>query len=378
ESGAWGPPQVRDASFALQAELARQERPRADRAETLVHLGVGTVTAAVQAPESGVLFVGGESGRVVAFEPRVGSVGVVDTLGGPVTALAVTVTGRYILAAHQQGPKLNLLNCYRLSAGGASTVLGDCSFPSGAAILLSPIVAFDLGELLAACRDRHQPTSFALFRGPDLRAGTVQLRVDPTADDWSDTASNPLGPSAELLFSIESNGSVSARLLSFDGGWLSYSAFRPQGGEILLDTSNITIDWTPAAHPESSIGTPLLSWLNGRDGPVEFTGLSAEKALYWLRVQLPPQEFRRERLLATGCPEGYRCAALLRPGMIAGVTASNRVIWLRAAADKLEEWRPPVKLGRTSPAVACFVSAATSELLVVLQNGGLLRVPLPS
>src|SRR5207253_10673635 len=104
ESGIWPPPQIRDAGVALQAELARRERPRPDRAETLINLGVGTVTAAVQAPESGVLFVGGESGRVVAFEPRVGSVGVVDTLGGPVAGLAVTVTGRYLFAANQQGP----------------------------------------------------------------------------------------------------------------------------------------------------------------------------------------------------------------------------------------------------------------------------------
>src|SRR5262249_8501369 len=72
----WSPAVVSDADFALRASL--KQRPRSDkpspRPTAVISLHAGTVTAAVQAPESGDVFIGFRDGTVIRYDPDGGVV----------------------------------------------------------------------------------------------------------------------------------------------------------------------------------------------------------------------------------------------------------------------------------------------------------------
>jgi hypothetical protein len=164
--------------------------------------------------------------------------------------------------------------------------------------------------------------------------------------------------------------------------WLLFESHRLHRIEARQDTSflgrsyrQIPLNWRPQAHPENSIAMPPVSCFRVSIDEWELTGLGEAGGIYWLRLKIDAQTLECPRLLATNCANGYRCATLVRPGVVAGVTAENRLIWLRAESDRLKEFAPSQRLPSTSPAAACFTSRATEELLIVLQNGTLLRMP---
>jgi hypothetical protein len=71
---------------------------------------------------------------------------------------------------------------------------------------------------------------------------------------------------------------------------------------------------------------------------------------------------------------GYRAAAIVRHGLVAGV-AADRIEWLRPGRGFARKGETRIEVPR---AVACFVSQPTGELLVVSADGTIEPVPLPT
>jgi hypothetical protein len=101
-------------------------------------------------------------------------------------------------------------------------------------------------------------------------------------------------------------------------------------------------------------------------------------ALYWSEVTRWLHQPPGTQTLSFVAPGGFRAVAIWRPRQVVGVTATNRVLWLRVKAGRLHEWAPAVDVPTVARAVACFPSRSTNELLVVVEDGHLARIPVPA
>src|SRR5207253_488586 len=89
-SSMWAPAVVSDAQFAARA-AARVETPAPTPvARTVLRARIARVTAVCQAPHSGDVFVGFESGEVVCFRPSSGEVLPVTGEGALILSLATS------------------------------------------------------------------------------------------------------------------------------------------------------------------------------------------------------------------------------------------------------------------------------------------------
>jgi hypothetical protein len=226
---------------------------------------------------------------------------------------------------------------------------------------MSPTIVQDHGDSLIVVRDAEYDAGVIPLRGALLVADPE--REHP--DDWSDAEFELLLPvgwaaGAELFVFFRS---VVLGIQRFDGS--------PQ--------HLCAIGWIPRPCTLlNALPVPPLSWLLTPGVRVEFAGLGPEDAVAWTRIDMSAGKPKRETLVSSSFPDACRCTALIRPGTLAAITARNRIMWLRADGHLLVELAEPVDLGRTSPAVACYSVDATRELLVLLADGALARVPVPA
>jgi hypothetical protein len=134
----------------------------------------------------------------------------------------------------------------------------------------------------------------------------------------------------------------------------------------------------PDPAPGSTLYTPPVAWLISSPHHVDLAGLFDNATLYWSEVSCDLTGEIGVRTLAYVVPGGFRAVAVWRQGQVIGVTATNRIMWLRARSQRFEEWAPGVEIPAPARAVACFPSRRTNEMLVVLDDGGLVRVPVPA
>lgn len=361
ENRVWEAPVVRDAVVALKA--LQKKPPHADRRErslSMLQLRASNVTSARVAPSSGDVFAGFESGEIAGFRAAETRVFVVGQCRGPISALATDMQGDLVVAEYESDGEVWLQSFYRAGAAdfrpGSSRQLSTDQ-PTG----LAPLI---IGHVLV--RSGPDSEDLSLYRGADL------LPVHTCDPDNEGTWPIDL-PLPEQL-----PGCPGAAVLVFEKGGV-HAAWFEVGKKVkfhLIEGKNV--DWLPSQPPEVTLHKPRLAW--GHDGPgiVEIAGLNESNALYWLRLSLGARQNEKLKLLATGCKEGYRTASLMKNSRVVGITRDNRLIWLRAAADRLDQWAPSVRLPSTSPAAACFYTRPTEEILVFLGNGYLVRVPVPS
>jgi hypothetical protein len=121
-----------------------------------------------------------------------------------------------------------------------------------------------------------------------------------------------------------------------------------------------------------------VAWLVASPGQVELAGLHDNAALYWTEVTRRLNQPLATRTLTFVAPGGFRAVAIWRPGEVAAVTATNRVLWLKTRGGRFEEWALSADVPAVARAVACLPSRSTNELLVVLEDGHLVRIPVPA
>ena len=223
-----------------------------------------------------------------------------------------------------------------------------------------------LGEPLTLVRDGPGPLDLSAYRGSDLLA--LRTAEHDEADDW------PL----DLPLPKELPGRPGTPFLVMQKGEITSGPARTATRRACSAWRAVPADWVPHLPAGSTLSKPPATWHHHASDRLEIAGLNDEQALYWLDLRITANSCRVEQMLATGCREGYRSVKLIRPGVMVGVTAKNRLVWLRTTGDRLTEWAPPVPLTSLSPAVAAFFSQPSQELIVLLANGYLLRVPVPA
>jgi tetratricopeptide (TPR) repeat protein len=360
-TGNWEPPVVNDVTFAVRRSPLRLKNPSTERPATFLSLGTGTVTAVGQALNSGEIFVGFENGRLVSFHPASSRVTSIAEWNQPVTAIAVDNKGEFLIAARHEVEHHHLTS-FRLS-DNTFLHMADRYLEGYDELRLAPwIMPTDDGSYLAIARKSAPDQPPLAIHGVDLllRHETKTDCTDPQCLDL--LLPRPLWSPHPLWLVLESH-----RLHRVES--------RPNTELFGRSAGQIPINWRPEAHPENSVTAPPVSSYRVNGVEVELTGLGEVAGIYWLRLDVGQDILECRRLLATNCENGYRCVTLIRPGVLAGITSQNRVIWLRAEGDRLKEFAPSQRIPSTSLAVACFSSPTTEELLIILQNGSLLRMP---
>jgi tetratricopeptide (TPR) repeat protein len=354
--GHWSPAVVSDADFALRSALKR--RPKGgrppERAIVMERLRADEVTAAVQAPDSGDLFVGFKDGAVVHWCPEEGRSRLIHERGTlPVLGLAASADGRFVACL-----------------AGPEQPAGDHP--------VYPINLFQRRHRTYEDRARSHLT----IPAPDWY-GLLPLIDEPPAGPQVGVSTGSgvkwfgvpdMNAHAELGQSGPLPATLHLRLQVPDStGGMSFTF---QGGSVSWAGSKAFIGWMPESAPGATLAAPPLAWLVASPVDVELVGLYDKATLYWTEVERRPDRLGIQTVPFVA-PGGFRAVALWRPGKVVGVTSTNRILWLRTRGTRFEEWALPTDLTMPARAVGCFPSRRTNEVLVVLDDGTLVRVPVP-
>jgi hypothetical protein len=370
-SGVWDAPVVRDAAVALKASL----RPTTNTSEltgSIVSLGGGTITAARVAPHTGEVFAGFDDGSVVCFRASANKLLHVGRCRGEVAALATTMGGDLVVAACMVGDDFDgnevVLRAFHRAVGAEFKPAGQRSLEGSSPTGLAPLIAAYYGDSFTLVRSGPALDDVSILRGADLLP--ARTGVHEENDDW------PI----DLPLPKEVPGVAGTPFVVLQKGGLRLCSFVHAGQSPVFaaTTDAASVDWFPQRPPGTTLLKAPVTWHQHAPERLELAGLNDEGALYWLDLRLSKSGIAAEKVLATGCREGYRAVKLVRPGVMAGLTAHGRLIWLRASGDRLAEWRPPQQLISPVPPVAAFYCQPTQELLVLLNSGLLVRTPIPS
>lgn len=359
-SGHWSPAVVSDADFALRTAMKlrpKDERPER-RAVLVTRLRDGVVTAAAQASNRGVVFVGFKDGVFASYDPesldvRTGTERDAEppVIGFATAPDAAELAVLYVADAGRPAVANDyFFELYQWSDGGYrrrhAAGVGE---PGTAVFGLLPEIDHSSGR---AAVGLSTDTGLMWYQLPELM---------PVAGPGPKT---PLPATTHLRLSVPDSTTGVPYTLTFQGGsvtWAGAKAF---------------IGWMPESAPGSTLCAPPLAWLVASPVHVELTGLYDTATLYWTEVERRPDRLG-VRTIPFVAPGGFRGAAIWRAGHVVGVTNENRVLWLRARGNRFEEWAPATELTMPARAVGCFPSRRTNEILVVLDDGSLARVPVP-
>jgi hypothetical protein len=143
---------------------------------------------------------------------------------------------------------------------------------------------------------------------------------------------------------------------------------------------SVPIGWKPMALPRQQsllVQQFSVDWLQTAGDRIEFAGISAPGVINWSEVTDPDCENATPpRSLAFGDREEFRSVLIWQPGRVVGITAGNCIYWLRADGARLQEWAPRTTIPFPTTPIAIFPSYATEEVIVILTDGELVRVPI--
>jgi len=364
-SGAWDPALVSDAGFAVR-DANRRQRPSELRTpepiSSRTQVTRAVVTAACFAPGSGDVFVGDEDGAVLCFRPGSGNViRLADGDFNSVTSLATALDGRLVVARRAGHDSPHELTSYLRVSGGdyrseskLDVGQGDC--------WLAPLVMGPILHLVGLATEQ----SLTFLRAARLiHSG----RLSPPEDEAS-------WCSALILPPLENSSPLSMTILLFGQNFVWYCDQPQHGGRHWTAPAwhRAALGWTPSVPPGSLFPYPLVSWLQQDCERLELAAVDNNGTIHWSHVYLKPGGFKIVSTQAAVRAEGYQATAIVRPGLVAGVSRSH-IDWLRAGRNTLT---PESTLMASLPhAVACFPCALTNELVVVCQDGFVARVPVP-
>ena len=131
--------------------------------------------------------------------------------------------------------------------------------------------------------------------------------------------------------------------------------------------------------PEGSpFGTPPIDWLKIEPGILEVAGVSVDGVLYWSEIDSNSETAP----VATACLSGpngscFRAVAMLAPGHVVGVTATNDVVWSKVVYGQLVEWSAPQRLPFPARAVAALARPPAGDLVIIVEDGAAVRLSIP-
>jgi hypothetical protein len=368
----WAPALVSDANHAWRAAINRPVAPpaptRLPMGVTSVRVGHGTVTAACFAPETGEVFLGFDNGEAACFRAASGEV--VSLPEDPyapraagVTSLAVDEEGRLLVVCREDRNESNMsVSSYARDAAGGYRREGNVFYRHGAAGL-APALGWVDGEYILGLWDGEKVN---FCRGALLvYAGSVAPPHD--AESVSDVL---------LLVGLSPPPrALTVLLLAASTAWCGTARLGEQLPAGSAGMVPLPLRWRPTLPENSSLRQAPLAWVQRGPDHVELAGLGENGTVYWSALQLGVQQQRVRATNVEVRAEGYLAATLLRPGFVAGV-ARTSIDWLRSGPDYFT--RHSTTRVFLPSAVACCPSYPTHELLVVCQDGVVVRVPAPS
>jgi hypothetical protein len=308
----------------------------------------GTVTAVASAPATGEVFLGFETGEVYAFRPDRSETVLVSEAPLPVASLATDDRGACLVVLRGLGP------------GFAGIISSLERRPDGAYRNLLGYRTSELTEPWLTPVARHsEGTVFSFWEGEDLlvmsaTSLTVARRLRALVSDGA--------PSWALILDTED---VASSILWHNGPeWFLSDAERK--------VSATGLHWRPERGEGSSLRSTPVSWASFAPGNLDLAGLGEFGTLHWGRLE--GGELVAKNTLPSPTEGGYLAAAVVRDGLVAGVTR-DRIEWLRCGPSKFQLWRASVLA--IPSAVACFPSRPTRELVVVTRDGSVARVAIP-
>ena len=350
----WPQALVSDAEFAATAELRRSRSRtsvgRRDPRVAGVRIGRGLVTAACQARLTSELFLGFDSGIVLAYRPSRDEVVKVAEDLGPISALALDPEGTTVVAVHKSHRRA-VMSCFRKHPDG--------SFRCRAEVPVSAAPDCWLTTILRCGAERV----VGFFDGKLLwiveAVSGMVWRQRQICEDAS------LAPRAAILLPI---GSPSRMMVVTHDGALWYAV--DADDRRLPPTS---YRWQPALPAASSLQAVPISW---RFAPplLELLGLDQHGGVYGARFHVDDGSFELLSAQSATTQGGYLAAALAGPSTVVAV-AGGRIDWLDGAGDRL---RVVNTLDMGVPTtVACFAVPSSRETLVVCSDGFVARVAAP-
>jgi tetratricopeptide (TPR) repeat protein len=358
----WSASVVSDANFAVKAALKRTApEDKFERPFRTIRVGTGTVTAAIEVSHKGDVIVGFKGGAIQYFHAQSTEIEELklpfQTDEPEVYGLASDHSGEMIAAMYGEHSGLMLTNVF-LSCFAAKPGLGRLDHVSTVNFagwdlsrthLLPYITRFhNVGGTVAV----STPEGTHWYEGQRLiPRSPIEPRDQPEDDDHLVICPYGAGRPTKLLHFV--------------------------GKRVLFDKDVIELSWEPDHPPGSTLHTPPIAWYDAGPTVFELAGISAQGVIHWTSLQYQNDTFVEKTAYTSRRPEGYCAVTIWRPGYLIGVTASNRVVWLRAGVMGFQEAAPPTALPFPTPAVACVSCVATREVIVVLGDGELIRVPVP-
>jgi tetratricopeptide (TPR) repeat protein len=366
QSGAWDHTVVSDAAFAMRPVLPS---PRASQQRVLdpiisrIPLTQGIVTASGFAPARGYVFLGHEDGSLVCFRARRGgAIRLPSSDSNRVVSLAATPDGQLIVALRGGHHTSHELTSYLLTpkedyrvASKLACELGNC--------WLAPMVAGSKLPLIALAAEQN----LRLLRGANL-AHWGRLAFPEDDGSWC---------SPFVLTSREGSDRLSMIILLLgqnalwhcDAPWPKPRPWNPGSWQ------RVSLGWTPGIPHENGLRHPIVSWFRQDSRHVELAGVTDNGTIQWSQLQLRPDGHRIGFSHAAIRAEGYLATAIVRRGLIVGVSRSHLDWFRRGSRTTLS---PELTLRAALPhAIACFPCAWTNEVIVVCHDGLVARVPVP-
>ena len=353
----WPSALVSDAHYALKGALrpAAPAVPESAVPVTVVRTQVGTdtVTAACTAPASGDVFLGFQSGAVVCFRPTTGEVTRLPVRPGPVSSLAVDAEGQFLVSLKSREEAPGLLTSYTRNLDGTYQAREERSLPEPGDGWLTPLAVKNSGHLLGLWENDR----FSFLRSPLLMP-------------WG----SPLVP-LELDFALLFPGERGPML--WVGTWRTIWHVPtldplPSSRDYCESAS---LGWGSSKPPTCSLHKAPVSWCLRGPRVLELARLDSAGVLHWSLAEWPESDDIPPRASTSAAGPGYRAAAILRPGFLAGVR-QDQVDWLHRLSAGIH-LKSHSRITFSSP-VACFASHPTNELIVVDAEGYLVRVPVPN
>jgi MoxR-vWA-beta-propeller ternary system domain bpX3 len=355
----WPAPLVSDASFAAAMALKpprRRARGSAGgrRSSRGTQIGRGVVTAVCQAPVSGELFVGFDSGQVIGFDSEKNRVVTVTHDLGPVRALAVDPEASIVVALREDNGQTVLSRAVRRPDGAFFRALPEDHVPSLAESWLTPVLPWGAEKIVG------------LSDGQDLLlvdavSGMHWGRMPIARDDGG-------RPSAALLLHgwpvVGGNAEAGLIVFTHEGPrWLAYD----DHGTLLYSTP---YEWQPGLPAASTLRSIPIHW---RHVPpfLDLVGLDSDGRVHSAQFHLDRGSFELLDSRVAATEGGYVAAARVGTNSVVAATAS-RIDWLSCGSDRfsvvhsLEVSLPTV--------VACVVCPSSQETLAVCADGLIARV----
>lgn len=363
QSGAWAAAVVSDAAYAVKAYSKRQPKPAGPRPTTRIRLGVGSVTATCWAPLTGEVFVAFDYGKIACFRPPSSELVVIRERWdyANTNSMAVDAKGEVLISLQQDREVRRQLARYAKRPNGQfhmeqAVDLGEsCNLPS---------------PLIYRQKDlQHLPVWFdeeGALHVFDIMTMT-RVRRPHVPDGWVTT----LWLSDVIREAAHDRALGGLHFVGNELQWRSTWQSTPR--------RQWWLGWCPQT-PSMKGSTLPISWsLHGHH--LEIAALDQQAVLHWVQVSLHENlygEERKQPVLSNHSivsPHGYRACAIVRPGLIAGVTDKG-IDWLRTGGQYVSTISTTA-VSFNEP-IAAYHSPLTGEVTVICKDGLLERVTVPA